>query len=158
MTGILLVAALTGCKASLPAGSPTHSPSPLGTPPASPVAAPRPTGFAPRFDGLYAGKAASDTREFVRFFADGTVYQAGTVPQATPDDVRRWLRPGDPHTVHSGPWRYDGDGGFTSATPEGTVIFTIKNFRGDSFDLHSVSKINGYVGTTHMTFSPDPAP
>ncbi len=33
--------------------------------------------------------------------------------------------------------------------------FTVLNLHGDSFDLHSVSHINGHVGTVHLTFSSD---
>ena len=111
--------------------------------------------FKPRVDGLYGSAAHGNERTYVRFFPDGTVYEVGTIASASPDDVRRWLRPGDPHAAENGPWTYGPDGSFTAKSSNGTVDFTVRNFQGDSFDLHSVSHINGHVGTEHMVFSAD---
>ncbi|MEV0409031.1 hypothetical protein [Actinoallomurus sp. NPDC050550] len=47
------------------------------------------------------------------------------------------------------------DGSFTTRSSGGTVDFTVLSCRGDTFDLHRVSHINGLVGTEHMVFSPD---
>lgn len=119
--------------------------------------APKPAGFAPRFNGLYASQATDDTRYYVRFFPDHTAYEVGTSVNTTPDDVRRWLGPQCKAEIPNGPWPYDAKGDFTSKTDGGQVDFSVKNFTRDGFDLHKVSHINGHVSTIHMTFSADPA-
>jgi hypothetical protein len=148
---VLVLLCAAGCRSHTAAPAPTGRTGSAAAPPKTPAVA----GFHPRFDGLY-GSAPSDTeRTYVRFFPNGTVYEVGTIVSASPDDVRRWLRPGDPHVVDNGPWKYGPDGSFTSRSDNGTVDFTVLNFHDDGFDLHSVSHINGHVGTRHLVFSPD---
>lgn len=118
-------------------------------------AAPSPTAFAPRFDGLYGGRIGLDDRTYVRFFPNGTVLEVSTTGDATPDDVRKWLRLGDPHTNGNGPWKYDTKGAFTTHLSDRDVHFTVRDFRGTGFDPHPASIITRFSGTLHMVFYAD---
>ncbi len=59
-------------------------------------------GFSPKFDGLYGSAIHDYGRTYVRFFPDGTAFEVGTTADATPDDVRRWLKPGGHGQVPQG--------------------------------------------------------
>jgi hypothetical protein len=144
-----LAVATAGCHGGKTTSEPAHKPA------ATSAGESTPAGFKPQFDGLYGSATHDDERTYVRFFPNGTAFEVGTSSDATPDHVRRWLRPGDPHAASNGPWKYSPQGSFTSKSARGTVDFTVLNFRGDSFDLHSVSHINGHVGTEHLIFSAD---
>jgi hypothetical protein len=156
VTGWLFLGTVAGCQSSASATRATATPAPVSSA-ATTTQAPTPAAaaFTPRLNGLHMSQPSGGSRECVRFFPGNIAYEVGVIDTATPSDVRRWLRPGDPHAATSGPWAYGPDGSFTSNTQAGAVGFSILHFQGDAFDLHSVSHINGYVGTVHMVFSAD---
>lgn len=155
-----LALVLSACSAPV-AGSPTGQPvlprsrAPAASPTTTETPAPSTAGdvpFAPLLDGLYAGEG-QDTTYYIRFFADRTVCYAGVVPTATADAVRRWLRPDAKAENCRG--RYDGTGAFTFHAVAGDIDLTVRDFRGEVFDLHSVSHINGTTATRRMRFDAD---
>ncbi|MGI6875182.1 hypothetical protein [Amycolatopsis sp. 3B14] len=143
---VIGVFALTGCSGA------------TGTPPAEQHAA-----FAPRFDGLYAGRISVDPNrvELIRYFPNGDAYEANIHNVSDPDEklesmittYRELLRPGGGKDL--GPWKYNADGSFTATSYLAPVTATISNFTPDAFDVHLDSRVPRYVATVHLTFSPD---
>jgi hypothetical protein len=120
---------------------------------ALPAGDPAPT--AVRFDGLYATAPDGDGRAYLRFTEDGLAYAVGTVADATPADVARWLGP-DHSMVSRGPFSVRGETvEIDTASPSGRVEYRGSvAAAGTELRLHTRSYINGHESFGVWRFTP----
>jgi hypothetical protein len=143
-----------------PTTAESSTPVPASSP--NPKTAPPNDSFTPRFDGLYFtplpdGKAK---RHFVRFFKNGTICLTWHDDGTPPDNIRKWLKPGHRQVGDECSITHDTKESFTVHQDSGTIDYTVRRFdrANDSFDLKSLSHIDGFEGVIrekHFTFSKD---